>query len=441
MTMQTTSLPFQVNTSAPQRSSANADRLADGVRDSGGGASFGATLSRELAARQQAPQPTAPAPAAQGAKPIQQQPSKPAAADKPANREPVRENGARTNAKPAAHEGEKTAQAAGDAGKAAKATDEAGEAGADDAAAAGAPATDMLAFMASLAQPANAAATVAADAAAGAGQAQLTALENALQNMRGAALGAGAATTDDSAATGAAAGDAGLGLATGVQQSPTDLRAAQAAQGDVLQQGQDQQDGAGFQARLQEAQQQPPAAADDAAPPLAQLQAQAARLDAAQGPTGVPADRIPARVGTQAWDNQVSQRIVYMVGKEQAATLTLNPPDLGPVQIVLNVSNDQASVAFSSQQLEVRQALENALPRLREMMSESGIALGNATVDAGTPNSQQQAQEGGERRANGGHGAGNLAADGRETEPAVNEVAPRTRTVAVGDRGTVDLFA
>lgn len=435
MTMQTTSLPFQVNTSAPQKSGANADRLADGVRDSGGGASFGATLSRELAARQQ-PQPAAPAPAAQGPKPAQQQQSKPAAADKPAAREPVRENG-KAPARPAGDGEPRTAQAA--AGEASRSAGEQADAGADDAAvAAGAPAADMLAFMASLVQPASAAATVATDPAAAAteaaGDAGLTALGNALQNLRGAAADAGAAGAADAAA---ATDDGATALVAGVQQAPADLRAAQAAQGEALQRG--QQDGAGFQASLQEARQAPAAADDAAPPPLAQLQAQAAKLDAAQAPAGVPSDRIPARVGTQAWDNQVSQRIVYMVGKEQAATLTLNPPDLGPVQIVLNVSNDQASVAFSSQQLEVRQALENALPRLREMMNESGIALGNATVDAGAPNSQQG--QGDERRPNGGQGAGSLAGNGREPEPALNEAAPRTRTVTLGDRGTVDLFA
>jgi flagellar hook-length control protein FliK len=162
--------------------------------------------------------------------------------------------------------------------------------------------------------------------------------------------------------------------------------------------------------------------------------------DAVGNPAAVPGDRIPARVGSQAWDNQVSQRIVYMVGKEQAATLTLNPPDLGPVQIVLNVSNDQATVAFSAEQLEVRHALENALPRLREMMSESGIALNNATVDAGA----RQQQQDGERRTPGGTGGnGNLAGAGagNEGEAAVNEVAPRTRTVGLGERGMVDLFA
>ncbi len=141
---------------------------------------------------------------------------------------------------------------------------------------------------------------------------------------------------------------------------------------------------------------------------------------------------LPARVGTQAWNEQVGQKIVWMVGKEQAATLTLNPPDLGPLQVVLSVTNDQASVAFSANQLEVRQALENALPRLREMMSESGIALGNATVDSGS----RQAQDG-ERRGNGDNARGfGDAAGTAEAEPRV-----AARTTVLGERGMVDTFA
>lgn len=436
MTTQTTNLLFTTNgANAAAPRSPSPDRLADGARDNG---AFGATLSRELAARQQPPQ-AAPQPAAQQSKPTQQQQSKPNAADKPANREPVRDQAAKAGARPAAPEGDakpvKTAKAADgkeDAGKA--------DAAAEAAAAATTPVTDMLAFMASLAKPASAAADAAAvpaDAAAAAGELQLTALESALDRMEGAAV-----ATDDAAAGAAVTADEpgkGVSLAAGVQRAPIDPNAAQ-AQPNALPQG--QQDGAQFQAQLRESQQQVAPAIEEAPAPLAQLQAQAAKMaDAVGNPAVVPGDRIPARVGSQAWDNQVSQRIVYMVGKEQAATLTLNPPDLGPVQIVLNVSNDQASVAFSAEHLEVRQALENALPRLREMMSESGIALGNATVDAGA-----RQQQDGERRTPGGaggngNGNGNLAGAGADGEAAVNEVAPRTRTVALGERGMVDLFA
>ncbi|WP_313166584.1 flagellar hook-length control protein FliK [Massilia oculi] len=431
MTTQTTNLLFQTtgaNASAPR--SASPDRLADSARNNG---AFGATLSRELAARQQAPQPQSPTPAAQQSKPAAQQQSKPNAADKPANREPVREQ-AKAGAKPASHEGEanttKTASAEGTEETGAEGAAEAAEA----AAAATTPVTDMLAFMASLTRPATAdAAAVPADAAA-AGDPQLKALASALEHMSSAA--------GDDAATGAAAVTDELGkgvtLAAGVQRAPVDPNAPQGQAG-ALPEG--QQDAAQFQTQLRESQQQLATTVEEAPAPLAQLQAQAAKMaDAVGNPAAVPGDRIPARVGSQAWDNQVSQRIVYMVGKEQAATLTLNPPDLGPVQIVLNVSNDQASVAFSAEHLEVRQALENALPRLREMMSESGIALNNATVDAGA----RQQQQDGERRTPGGTGGnGNLAGNGTggEGEAAVNEVAPRTRTVGLGERGMVDLFA
>ena len=428
MTMQTTTLPFQVaGANATTQRPTTPDRLAEAARSGGSGA-FSASLNREMAARQ--PAAAQPQPAAQQAKPAQQQ-SKPNA-DKPASREPVRENGTRATIRPPAEEGSsKTTQAAA----AAEGADESGEAAqaaaAEAAAAATTPVTDMLAFMASLSQPASAPVKDAAAAgAATPGDAQLTALEHALDNMKATTV-----ATDD---TGAAASGKGLALASGVQQAPADLRATQAAD-TALPKG--EQDAALFQTQLRETQQQNlPVAEEAPAPaPLAGLQAQAAKLDALGNPA-VPGDRIGARVGTQAWDNQVSQRIVYMVGKEQAATLTLNPPDLGPVQIVLNVSNDQATVAFSSDQLEVRQALENAMPRLREMMSESGIALGNATVDAGVPDQRQQQDN--ERRAQGGqNGASGLAGTGQDAEPALNEVAPRTRTVALGDRGMVDLFA
>jgi flagellar hook-length control protein FliK len=149
-------------------------------------------------------------------------------------------------------------------------------------------------------------------------------------------------------------------------------------------------------------------------------------------------DKLSARVGTSAWDEQVGQKIVWMVGGgEQSASLTLNPPDLGPMQVVLSVNGDQASVAFSSAHQEVRHALESALPRLREMMDQSGLSLGSATVSAGT---QGQAQEQGQRQGGGGPRFGS---QGTDTVAGTDTVeAPRVRrTTLVGDNGMVDTFA
>ncbi|MBQ5948605.1 flagellar hook-length control protein FliK, partial [Massilia sp. ST3] len=344
-------------------------------------------------------------------------------AQRTAQREPARptQAAAPKDEAPAA----KTAQA-----EATEVSEEGKDAAAASAAAEAAttPVTDMLAFMASLAQPA--AATPAAQPVAAEGAD--AALQAAFQQIK-AQDGLAAAVPAEGEALTQEAASGGITLPTGLERAPAELRTTQDAASQPAA-AQAKPEAAQFQAQLREATQQSAAAAEAPAPSVTQLQAQAAKLEAVQ-PGAVPADRIPARVGSQGWDNQVSQRIVYMVGKEQAATLTLNPPDLGPVQVVLNVSNDQASVQFSSNQLEVRQALENAIPRLREMMSESGIALGNATVDAGTPD-QRQASQDGERRGSGG--AGGLNGSGGDTV----ESAPRAaRTVALGERGMVDTFA
>ena len=87
------------------------------------------------------------------------------------------------------------------------------------------------------------------------------------------------------------------------------------------------------------------------------------------------------RFGDAGWDNALGQKVLWMVSQQQqVAELTLNPPDLGPLQVVLSISNDEASATFVSQHADVRQALEAALPRLKEMMAESGITLNSATV-------------------------------------------------------------
>ncbi len=67
----------------------------------------------------------------------------------------------------------------------------------------------------------------------------------------------------------------------------------------------------------------------------------------------------------------------------QSASLTLNPPELGPVRVMLELRDGQASAAFSSLQPEVRQALQDAVPRLREMFADAGLQLGQASVNSG----------------------------------------------------------
>lgn len=144
------------------------------------------------------------------------------------------------------------------------------------------------------------------------------------------------------------------------------------------------------------------------------------------------ADRLAPRVGSTAWDNALGQRVVWMAGAhEQTASLTLNPPDLGPLQVVLSVTNNQADAMFVAAQPEVRQALEAALPRLRDMLGEAGVTLREATVSADSRESQQAFQQ---SRGNGG-GARGAAQDVAEAQ--VRAVGSPVRA----GRSLVDTFA
>ncbi|HUW27681.1 MAG TPA: flagellar hook-length control protein FliK [Sulfuriferula sp.] len=173
---------------------------------------------------------------------------------------------------------------------------------------------------------------------------------------------------------------------------------------------------------------------DTAPAVLAQAPLQQASLAIAQAAVGHPAETLTPKVGTAAWDQALGQKIVWMVaGAQQSASLTLNPPDLGPLQVVLHVSNDQANATFIAAQPEVRQALEAALPRLREMMGDAGIQLGQSTVSAGTPN-QHDASGGSSRHASPGfHGAdGAIDSDIR---------VGRSQIGMTAGQGMVDTFA
>ncbi|PQO94822.1 hypothetical protein C5614_19800 [Massilia phosphatilytica] len=431
--------PLQLNTASGVNQRPN--NTSNGGSD---GTQFSAMLSGELGRSALASMPD-PAPAPAPA-PAAKQEAKPAEAEKPAQPDDAAPQSA---ARPADSKAD-AADAQDDA--AAKADDD--KADEDSTAKAGDPASAMLALMASLHKPgADAGKTTTAaqafDALSGKGKrtdaGQLAALQAAMKSVSKEAGtdAAGAktfsATSIKNPALAAAGADLGADKAAAAS---ADLRSAL---GNVKAEVKPQLDAAEFS--LQQARDAALLAQKEQAPTaaIATAQLQPAVLEAAR--LAAASEELSAHVGTDAWNDQVGQKVVYMLGAEdQTASLTLNPPDLGPLQVVLSVSNGQADVTFSSNQLEVRQALENALPRLQEMMSESGIALGNATVNAGMSNGGQAQQD--QAMASNGFGRGNGNNGGRgnggnDAGTVVGEatVRPATRTAMIGDRGMVDTFA
>ncbi len=92
---------------------------------------------------------------------------------------------------------------------------------------------------------------------------------------------------------------------------------------------------------------------------------------------------IGPRVGSKMWDQAIGQKVIWMVaGGEQSAELSLNPPDLGPLQVVLSISDNFVDASFVSSHLDVREAIEAAAPKLREMMDNAGISLSGFSVSS-----------------------------------------------------------
>lgn len=102
---------------------------------------------------------------------------------------------------------------------------------------------------------------------------------------------------------------------------------------------------------------------------------------------------VQAPVSEPGFADALSRHVVWMVDKDaQIAELRINPPDLGPVEVRLTLTQDSAAAEFVSPHAEVRAAIESAIVRLREAMAEVGIQLGEASVSSESFSAQSDAQ-------------------------------------------------
>ncbi len=92
------------------------------------------------------------------------------------------------------------------------------------------------------------------------------------------------------------------------------------------------------------------------------------------------------------WSQDFGNRIIWLAkNDQQVAQISINPPQLGPVQISISLSGDVATTSFASPHAEVRQAIQDSLPQLREMFSTAGISLGEANVGSQLPSQNREA--------------------------------------------------
>ena len=140
-------------------------------------------------------------------------------------------------------------------------------------------------------------------------------------------------------------------------------------------------------------------------------------------------DKVSAPVGTTAFNDEVGGKITWMANQGvQSASLQVSPEHMGPVEVRISVENGSASVAFNANHADTRAALEQALPRLREMFATQGLTLSDASVSQQSPRGQAQKQA---VAAIGAVGASSSDEDSTSSIAAVSSARP----------GLVDTYA
>lgn len=144
-------------------------------------------------------------------------------------------------------------------------------------------------------------------------------------------------------------------------------------------------------------------------------------------------------VGQAAWGDQIAGKIAWLTHQGmQTADIHLNPAELGPIQVQVQMHNDQANIVMHTHHAGVRDLLEANGGKLRDMLQNNGVGLGslNVSTQSGQQQNGQQSHESGSgSRGSSTGGIASVSGAGVDMEPV------SSGTVHLAWRGEVDLYA
>ncbi|MBL0453588.1 flagellar hook-length control protein FliK [Aeromonas veronii] len=125
-------------------------------------------------------------------------------------------------------------------------------------------------------------------------------------------------------------------------------------------------------------------------PQVADSRAPAAETKLRREPQNLP----HLKLASQEAPAELHQKVnVMLAEKLQQAEIQLDPLGLGKMKIQIQMGSDsQANVHFVVQHGQTREMLEQAMPRLRDMLAGQGIQLGQTQVQQQSQQQQQQGQ-------------------------------------------------
>lgn len=97
---------------------------------------------------------------------------------------------------------------------------------------------------------------------------------------------------------------------------------------------------------------------------------------------------------SQFWGRQLGGHITTLIKQDvQEAKIHLDPPELGSLEIKLQVQSQETKVQIHASQPQVREALEQQAFRLREALAQEGMSLSGFDVSSGNKDQAGQEQQ------------------------------------------------
>ncbi|MEX2476125.1 flagellar hook-length control protein FliK [Marinobacter sp.] len=148
------------------------------------------------------------------------------------------------------------------------------------------------------------------------------------------------------------------------------------------------------------------------------------------------ATSVDVPVGNAEWGDKLMGKLTWLTANNlSVAEIHLTPPDMGPMEVRVQVQHDQANITVHSANPAVRDQLELNSHRLRDMLGEHGLSLEQFDV---ADSSQQQAdgQDAGGEGSSSDNGTASGVADADE-----DEMNADSGVLDLSWKGQVDTFA
>ncbi len=131
----------------------------------------------------------------------------------------------------------------------------------------------------------------------------------------------------------------------------------------------------------------------------------------------------------------LQERVSSMLSiNNKEAEIRLDPPEMGSMQIRVRSDAEQAQINFVVQNQQAKEALEQSMPRLREMLAQQGLELGESTISYG--------QSGGENAEQNESGSGEQLAQNEVVNSESDEPANSPeQTSALQTSSSIDYYA